>query len=187
MSLDPARRAQIESYVRPLYVELDGVDTFESVSRRGDLTRSLVGESKIDHDYLELLLLFHGTVKRLGSTDPGGRWWLFLRHLGLSESMLHGVSRGLTRWRDDPRGPEEEALHDAELLEEVGVAACARRVWWAGRKRLAFSRALSTLDPGPDPERFKTVEGRRRAVERREAALAWLDGLREAVATETSG
>jgi len=52
MSLEAAGRAQIESYVRPLYVELDGVDTFECVARRGSLAGSLLAESKIDDDYL---------------------------------------------------------------------------------------------------------------------------------------
>ena len=183
MSLDAARRAQIETYVRPLYVELDGVDSFHRVDRRRRLARGLVVDDTIDEPYLELLLLFHGTVKSLGSTEPGGRWWLFLRNLGVEEALLRRVAAGLGRWRETPSGPEEEALHDAELLESVGVAACARRLWTAGRKRVDFARALATLDAGPAPERFRTPEGRRRAARGRESAEEWLTALRRAAAS----
>ena len=92
MSLDEERRRQIETWVRPLYVELDGVDTFDVVARRSSLVGSLLDESlldggSIDEVYLELLLLYHGTAHRIGSTDPGGRWWLFLQGLGLCKKF----------------------------------------------------------------------------------------------------
>ena len=189
MSLDEECRRQIESWLRPLYVELDGVDTFGVVGRRSHLVESLLEEGlldggSIDEQYLELLLLYHGTAQRIGSTDPGGRWWLFLKGLGLSDAKLRRLAVGLSRWREAPRGGEEEALHDAVLLEEVGVGACARRLWWAGRKRVAFERSLTALDAGPVPERFKTSRGRDLAASRSQAARAWLEELRDAVATE---
>jgi len=189
MSLAEERRRQIESWVRPLYVELDGVDTFGVVTRRSSLVESLLdadllAAGSIDEEYLELLLLYHGTAQRIGSTGPGGRWWLFLKGLGLSDAELRRLSVGLSRWRDAPRGSEEEALHDAVLLEDVGVGACARRLWWAGRKRIAFERSLSALDAGPVAERFKTTRGRHLAVVRSRAARAWLEELRDSVAAE---
>lgn len=186
MTLDGSRRERIETYVRPLYVELDGLDTFSSVDRRRQLSRRLLGEAAIDEEYLELLLLFHGTAKSLGSTGPGGRWWLYLRSLGVADAMLQRVSHGLGRWRESPRGLEEEALHDAELLESVGVVASARRLWWAGRKRVDFFRVLSTLDAGPVPERFRTLEGKRRAAQGRDAAKAWLESLRAAAKADAT-
>ena len=181
MSLAPSTRREIESYVRPLYVELDGIDTFGNVERREAVVGGLLGEREADREYLELLLLFHGSVKSLGSTDPRGRWWLLLRGLGIPEQMIRRLSIGLGRWREDPRGPEEEALHDAELLEQVGVVACAQQLWRAGRKRVALPRAVSTLNAGPAPERFKTSEGRRLAAAGRGATQAWIDVLRQAV------
>ncbi len=171
-------RAQIESWVRPLYAELDGVDTFPVVERRAARVARLLDGEAVDEVYLELLLLFHGTVKGLGSTDPRGRWWLFLRGLGIADVRIHHLSQGLARWEESPAGPEEEALHDAVLLEEVGVLAAASRIWRAGRKRVALTRAVSTLDAGPVPERFRTAEGRRLARRRRAAAEAWISTLR---------
>ncbi len=173
-------RAQIEGWVRPLYVELDGVDTFPVVERRAARVEQLLAAdgNSGDAEYLELLLLFHGTVKGLGSTDPRGRWWLFLRGLGIPDERIHRLARGLSRWEESPQGAEEEALHDAVLLEEVGILAAASRIWRAGRKRVAIARAVSTLDGGPVPERFRTSEGRRVAGERRAAAEAWISTLR---------
>lgn len=179
-SFDAARREQIETWVRPLYVDLDGVDAFDAVGRRRALARRLLGQTAVDEEYLELLLLFHDTVKPLGSTAPGSRWWLFLRNLGIEETVLRRLAKGLEAWRESPRRPEEEALHDAELLERVGIAACARRLWLAGRKRVEFSRALASLDPGPVPALFRTDEARLRAEEGRRAVQEWLERLRQA-------
>ncbi len=182
MSLPASLRRQIESWVRPLYIELDGVDAFDTVERRGGVVRDLLESSEVDNEYLELLLLFHGTVKSLGSTDPRSRWWLFLRGLGLADERILRLSQGLSRWRESPQGPEEEALHDAELLEEVGIVATAQRIWRAGRKRFVLARALATLDAGPVVERFRTAEGRRLAGERRAEAEVWIETLRSAAA-----
>jgi hypothetical protein len=182
MSLAAGTRRQVERFVRPFYVELDGVDTFETVARRSELVSRLLDGRPVDAEYLDLLLLFHGTVKRLGSTAPGSRWWLFLRGLGLADELVGRLAIGLGRWRDAPAGPEEEVLHDAELLEEVGVVACARRIWRAGRKRVDLARALSTLEAGPPAARFRTELGRRLATERAADAAEWIEILRRAAA-----
>ena len=184
MSLSPSQRQQIESWVRPLYVELDGVDTFGLVARRQQLATRLIDGAAADGDYLELLALFHGPGRRLGSTDRRGRWWLFLHGLGLSDDLLHRLSAGLGRWQVTPQGIEEEALHDAVLMEDVGILACAQRIWQAGRKRVPLDRVLATLDAGAVAERFKTAAGSRLAAARREAANVWIEGLIEGVALE---
>lgn len=188
MSLEGPHRLKIESWVRPLYVELDGVDTFDRVVRRHALAMDLLdGDEAADEELLELLLLFHGPGRRLGSTEPRGRWWLFLRGLGFAEPRLRQLSAGLARWQVAPQTVEEEVLHDAVLIEEVGIAACAQRLWQAGRKRVPLTRALAVLDPGPVAERFKTVAGRRLASARHEAAEAWIGELRRGVESETLG
>jgi hypothetical protein len=190
MTLPPEIRQRVEEMVRPLYAGLDGVQTFDRVDR---LRRHLAAISEggpaapaegIDGDLLELLLLFHGVVDRLGSLAGGGRLDLFLRGLGLPEERVRRVRAGLGRLREAPLEAEERLLHDALLLESAGVTAAAERLLAAGRKRTPLARALAQLDPGPAEERYRTVRGRQLGAERRQAALRWIEELRRKVAEE---
>lgn len=184
MSLPETWRARVEEYVRPLYTELDGVETFSRVerleARLTDLARG------VDHDgpLLELLTLFHGVVDRLGSLAPGGRWQLFLRRLGVEPTAVARLRGGLDRYARAPRTVEEELLHDAVLLERSGLEALLTRLLQAGRKRWTLERALATLDPGPEPERFRTPRGRELAARRHADAEQWLTDLRRRLAAE---
>src|SRR5690349_12636028 len=82
MTLSPEVQRRVEEMVRPLYAGLDGVQTFDRVDR---LRRQLAALGTMpeggDADLLELLLLLHGVVDRLGSLASGGRLDLFLRGL----------------------------------------------------------------------------------------------------------
>jgi len=185
LSLPEDVRRRIEEMVRPLYAGLDGVQTFDRVER---LRRQVAGIAEpaepVDVALLELLLLLHGVVDRLGSLAPGGRLDLFLRGLGLPEERVRRVRSGLGRLRETPQGSEEQLLHDALLLEGSGVSAAAERLLAAGRKRTALARALAQLDPGPAEERYRTARGRALGAARRQAALAWIEELRRKVAEE---
>lgn len=193
-TLDASLRQRIEQYVRPLYAGLDGVQTFDRVDRlRGHIAaiRSAEGEGgagrPVDEDLLELLILLHGAVDRLGSLAAGGRLDLFLRGLGLADERVRGVRAGLGRFRDDPRRPEEELLHDALLLESAGVVATAERLMAAGKKRMPLVRALAQLDPGPPAERYRTAQGKALGAARRRDAEAWIEHLRRKAAEEGTG
>jgi hypothetical protein len=189
MTLPVEIRLRVEEMVRPLYAGLDGVQTFDRVDR---LRRHLAAISEgglgapagVDGDVLELLLLLHGVVDRLGSLAGGGRLDLFLRGLGLPEERVRRVRAGLGRLREAPLETEERLLHDALLLESAGVTAAAERLLAAGRKRTPLARALAQLDPGPAEERYRTVRGRQLGAERRQAALRWIEELRRKVAEE---
>lgn len=187
MSLDPGIRRQAEQFVRPLYAGLDGVQTFGQVERLGAriaAIRGSIGGTALDEDLLELLLLFQGVVDRLGSLGPGGRLDLFLKGLALADDLARRVRAGLGRLRDDPRGPEEELVHDALLLESAGVVATAERLMAAGRKRTPVARALAQLDPGPAAERYRTPRARALGAERRREAEMWIEELRKRVVDE---
>ncbi len=180
----PGRRARVEEYVRPLYTELDGVDTFGRVEQ---VERRLTGlASGVEHDpgLLELLALFHGVVPRLGSLANGGRWQIFLRGLGLSQGDVARLRSALGRWAETPRTPEEELLHDAVLLERTGVRAAVSRLLAAGRRRVPLDRAMMQLDSGPEADRFRTAAGRELAAARQSVAVEWIAGLRDALAEE---
>ncbi len=68
-----------------------------------------------------------------------------------------------------------------------GVTAAAERLMAAGKRRLPLARALSQLDPGAPPERYRTAAGRRLGAARRERALAWIEELRRRIAEEEGG
>jgi hypothetical protein len=182
--LNPEARQRAEQFVRPLYAGLDGVQTFDRVERLRRRVAALAEGLEVDGDLLALLLLFHGVVDRLGSLAPGGRLDLFLRDLGLPDSLARRARAGLGRIGDDPRGPEEELLHDALLLESAGVAAVAERLMALGKKRTPLARALAQLDPGPPPERYRTARGATLGVARRHEAEEWIADLRRRIAAE---
>ena len=182
--LDSGVRRQAEQFVRPLYAGLDGVQTFGQVERLRARIAAIRGGMTIDEDLLELLLLLQGVVDRLGSLAPGGRLDLFLKGLGLADDLARRVRAGLGRLREDPRGIEEELVHDALLLESAGVVATAERLMAAGKKRTAVARALAQLDPGPSAERYRTPRAGALGAERRKEAEKWIEELRRKVADE---
>lgn len=182
--LDPRVRGQAEQFVRPLYAGLDGVQTFGQVERLRARVAQIRSDTPIDEDLLDLLLLFQGAVDRLGSLAPGGRLDLFLKGLGLADDLVRRVRVGLGRLREDPRGPEEELVHDALLLESAGVIATAERLMAAGKKRTPVARALAQLDPGPAAERYRTPGARALGTERRREAERWIEELRRKVREE---
>jgi hypothetical protein len=181
--LDPGVRSRAEQLARPLYAGLDGVQTFGQVERLRARIAAIRG-SAIDEELLDLLLLFQGVVERLGSLAPGGRLELFLKSLGLADDLVRRVRAGLGRLREDPRGPEEELVHDALLLESAGVVAAAERLMAAGKKRTPLARALAQLDPGPAAERYRTPRAGALGAERRREAELWIEELRRRVAAE---
>lgn len=182
--LDPGVRRQAEQFVRPLYAGLDGVQTFGQVERLRARIETIRGDMAIDEGLLDLLVLFQGAVDRLGSLAPGGRLDLFLKGLGLGDDLVRRVRTGLGRLREEPRGPEEELLHDALLLESAGVVATAERLMAAGKKRTPVARALAQLDPGPAPERYRTPRAGALGAERRREAERWIEELRRKVTEE---
>jgi hypothetical protein len=191
LMMDDEIRRRLEQYVKPLYAGLDGVQTFDRIDRLQAHLAALRDAAptiptiptipSIDGDLLELLLLLHGVVDRLGSLAPGGRLDLFLKGLGLPDELTRAVRLGLGRLHEDPRRPEEELLHDAILLESAGVVATVERLMAAGKKRTVLARALAQLDPGPPAERYKTLRGAALGTARRREAEMWIEDLRRRI------
>ena len=192
--LDDDVRRRLEQYVKPLYAGLDGVQTFDRVGRlhthvaalreADQVTPEIPEIPEIDEPLLEILLLLHGVVDRLGSLAAGGRLDLFLKGLGLPEELIRAARAGAGRCHDDPRRPEENLLHDALLLESTGVVATVERLMAAGKKRVALARALAQLDPGPAAERYRTARGATLGAARRKTAEEWIEDLRRRASQE---
>ena len=160
------------------------MQTFERVERLRRRVAGLAEGLEVDRDLLDLLLVFHGVVDRLGSLTAGGRLDLFLRDLGLADSMARRVRTGLERIGEDPKGAEEELLHDALLLEAAGVAATVERLMALGKNRTPLARALTQLDPGPPAERYRTARGAALGTARRHEAEEWIADLRRRIAAD---
>lgn len=184
MALNGAARERVEQFVRPLYAGVDGEQTFPRVARVQARVQCIDADAEVDAAVLELLILFHGVIGRLGSLGRQGRLDLFLGNLGLAESVSRQVRAGLGRLITEPRTPEEKLVHDAMLLEEAGVGAAARRLMAAGRRRVPLERALSRLDPGPPAARYATPGGAAQGAERRRCAEEWIESLHRAMAEE---
>jgi hypothetical protein len=184
MTLPCDWRVRVEEYVRPLYTELDGVETFSRIERLEKRVAGLAAGAARDDVGLQLLILFHGVVDRLGSLASGGRWQIFLRGLGLEGGEIARLRAALERYAEEPRTVEEELLHDAVLLERCGIEAALARLLAAGRRRIPLDRALAQLDAGPEPARFHSAMGRRFAAGRHGAAQRWIAGLQHELERE---
>lgn len=184
MPLEAEIRNRIEEFVRPLYTGLDGVQTFGRVVRIEGWVWRLASGVPVNKPLLELLVLFHGVIERLGSLGRQSRFSLLLRGLSLPEELIEGVRLGLGRFSDRPGTAEERIIHDACLLEESGLRAAVARLLTVGRRRWTVERALEALDPGPAEDRFRTPAGAAVAATRRRKVESWIAGLRRSVREE---
>ena len=86
--------------------------------------------------------------------------------------------RGLGRLERGPRTPEEEVVHDAVRLEELGAYGVSRKLLEGYRERLDFAEiAQSIEDSGQEP--LSTAVGRALAGPRIEAMREFARRLRE--------
>ena len=164
--MDESGRRQILDYVRPLSVGLDGVTNFGDVGRiLRACTAVAGGRSDVDPDRLFLLAAFSGQDKWVGKFGHGTRTELFLASVGLAAEEFRRLMRSLSRFRDDPRTVEEQVVHDAARLEELGAYGIARIVAEGSRDRMDF-RELAAAIEGEARDDFLTERGRDLAAPR---------------------
>ncbi|HEX9460742.1 MAG TPA: hypothetical protein VGA84_16455 [Thermoanaerobaculia bacterium] len=134
MTIDPALRARLESFLRPLYQDLDGVSRFDDVERVEAIARRFyVGDLAFD-----LLLLFHGLGRWLEKVGNLSRAVLTI---GLSEGELRGTAASIRRL-DDPSTDAERAVAAALLIDSAGVRGLAERL---ARSRREGSSVLDVV------------------------------------------
>jgi hypothetical protein len=112
----------VESFLRPLYQDLDGASRFEDVERIAAIARRLY--TPADERSFELLLLFHGLGRWLEKVGNLSRAVLTT---GLSEADLRATAASIRRL-DDPSTDAERAVASALLIDSAGVRGFAERL-----------------------------------------------------------
>jgi hypothetical protein len=121
-------RARLESFLRPLYQDLDGVSRVEEMERIAAIARRIHPTG--DRDF-ELLLLFHGLGKWLDKVGNLTRTALAVG--GLDESELRRTAVSIRRLAA-PETDSERAVAAAVLIDQSGVRGLAQRFASARRE-----------------------------------------------------
>lgn len=127
-AVDDDLRGRLESFLRPLYQDLDGVSRVEEVERIAAIARRIHPEGD---DEFELLLLFHGLGKWLGKVGNLTRTVLAVS--GVDEPQLRRTAASIRRL-SSPESDAERAVAAAVLIDQSGVRGLAQRFALARRE-----------------------------------------------------
>ncbi|PYQ65498.1 MAG: hypothetical protein DMF54_10810 [Acidobacteria bacterium] len=177
--MDEAARDRIADYVKPLAVGLDGVTYYGDVARVVAASEKIAASREdLDPTLLYLLAVFSGQERWVSRFGHKSRTEIFLASLGIAPRTIAALWRGLGRLERGPRTPEEEVVHDAVRLEELGAYGVTRKLLEGYRERLDFAEiAQSIEDSGQEP--LSTAVGRALAGPRIEAMREFARRLRE--------
>ena len=128
-AVDGDLRGRLESFLRPLYQDLDGVSRFEEIERIATIARRIYPNP--DPDF-ELLLLFHGLGKWLDKVGNLTRTVLSVG-AGLGEPELRRTAASIRRLAK-PETDAERAVAAALLIDQSGVRGLAQRFASARRE-----------------------------------------------------
>lgn len=158
--MDRAARERIAEYVKPLAVGLDGVTYYGDVERIVAASAKIAGEREdLDRDLLYLLAVFSGQERWVSRFGHKSRTEIFLSSVGAEPRRVAALWRGLARLERDPRTPEEQIVHDAVRLDELGAYGIARRLVEGYRERMEFGEIADAIEEATVPP-LKTAEGR---------------------------
>lgn len=122
-------RHRLETFLRPLYQDVDGVSRLEDVDRVARIARSL--HQPADDSAFELLLLFHGLGKWLARVGNISRVTLAVG--GVTEDELLRTAASIRRL-DASQSDEERAVAAATLIDRAGVHGLTQRFAHARRE-----------------------------------------------------
>lgn len=126
--MDPQLRARLETFLKPLYQDVDGVSRFEEIERISRIARAI--HQGDDRD-LELLLLFHGLGRWLEKVGNLSRTLLAVS--GVDEAELRRTAASIRRL-PSPVSEAERAVAAAILIDRSGVRGLALRFAAARRE-----------------------------------------------------
>ena len=161
----------LESFLKPLYQDLDGVSRFDDVERIGAIARRLTTPSR----ELELLILFHALP---GWLDKLGNRSRTVLTCDVSESELHKTAASLKRL-DHPVTDAERALASAIAIDNAGIYGLARELSRARREGRTIEEVAREVVTAPE---WMSDEAREmfeeRAAKRREMCRELLREVR---------
>lgn len=132
----------LESFLKPLYQDLDGVSRLDDVERIGAIARRLTEPSR----ELDLLILFHPLH---GWLDKVGNLSRTVLACDVTEAELRATAASLKRL-DNPITEAERALASALAIDLAGIYGLARELARARREgRTIEEVAKETVKP-PD-------------------------------------
>ncbi|HEX6097464.1 MAG TPA: hypothetical protein VF432_14135 [Thermoanaerobaculia bacterium] len=175
LSLDRDLRQRLESYLRPLYQDLDGISRVEEVERIAAIARRLYAA---DDRAFELLLLFHRLGRWLDKVGNLSRTVLAVG--GLTEAELRRTAASIARL-EDPQSEGERAVAAAVMIDSAGVRGLTElftRARREGSSLMDVLRAALSDVATPDwlpPQAEEWLHARREA--RREVCKRLLDEL----------
>jgi hypothetical protein len=177
--MDRAARERIAEYVKPLAVGLDGMTYYGDVERVVAACAKIARDREdLDRDLLYLLAVFSGQERWVSRFGHKSRTEIFLSSVGAEPRKVAALWRGLARFEREPRTPEEELVHDAVRLEELGAYGIARRLVEGYRERMDFGEIADAIDEATAAP-LKTAEGRALALPRIAAMKEFSKRLRD--------
>ncbi|MDQ5858897.1 MAG: hypothetical protein M3542_11560 [Acidobacteriota bacterium] len=177
--MDAAARASIAEYVKPLALGLDGITYYGDVERVLAATERIAdGRTDVDRDLLYLLAVFSGQEKWVSRFGHKSRTEIFLKSQGVEPRVLARLWRGLGRLELEPATAEEEIVHDAVRLEELGAYGIARRLVEGYRERMDFTEMADSIEEAASSP-LRTEAGRALAAPRIAAMKEFAGRLRE--------
>ncbi|HXG58951.1 MAG TPA: hypothetical protein VNL91_08000 [Thermoanaerobaculia bacterium] len=169
---------RLASFVRPLYIDLDGVSRFEEVERIATIARDLyVPRDGEESRAFEILLIFHrlgGWLEKVGNISRtllacGGE---------VTEEELRRTARSIRRL-STPSSEIERAVASAVRIDEAGLRGLAERFARARREGLSIDEVARAALAGTEVPEWFTDEARKMLRQRLEARRAFCLALLE--------
>lgn len=151
MFRDEELRQRLESFLLPLYQDLDGISRLDEAERIGDMAHDLyVPDTPAEARSFELLLAFHLLGNWLEKVGNVSRTVLAVG--GMEASDLRRTAASIRRL-DDPVSAAERAVAAAVMIDRAGIRGLAERFAAARREGQSISDvAREALRDGEIPD-----------------------------------